>query len=164
MTAKEKIDKILSITGLELTQFAIECKIIPNTLKVAIKRNALSPEIVTKIHDRFNVRKEFLRTGNEPVFEENVTSVQNGSDNKENPLGEDLDDETMVLQRALRGESIYRVVPASILEDAVLMPASELRRIDGIYQQLLEAKDQMIRMLEDELGRRLGAASAKDKE
>lgn len=164
MTAEQKIDKILKAKGLELTQFALECQIIPNTLKVAIKRNALSHEIVTKISDRFGVRKEFLRSGNEPIFDEKHTSVQKGSDNKEIPLGEDLDDETRVLQRALRGESIYRVVPASILEDTVLMPASELKRIDGIYQKLLEAKDQMIRMLEDELGRRLGAASAKDKE
>lgn len=76
MTTKEKFSKLLEITQLEFNEFAIECKIIPNSLKAAIKRDAITSDIVKKIHDRFRVRKGFFQDGKEPILEEKHTPVQ----------------------------------------------------------------------------------------
>ena len=127
MTNQEKIDKILEIIDLDFNDFAMECKIIPNSLKAAIRRDTITEDLVTKIHDRFGVRKGFFKDGKEPVIDKNITQVQDGSDNKENPLGvrranvfEEL------YEKFLGSNSDYLVIHKDMLKDHRLISVERL--------------------------------------
>lgn len=143
MTAQQKIDKILEIKGIELTDFAMKCGIIPNSLKVAIKRNALSSDIVTKIHDTYGVRKEFLKTGSMPVFtaasDGKPTREQIDSDNKGKASGVDLSEAIRII---IEG-SEYFVIPKVAIEGKYrLMPLEEI----SLKEKELERRnDELIR-------------------
>lgn len=143
MTAQQKIAKILEIIDLEINDFAIECKIIPNSLKAAIKRDALTDDIVKKIHDRFGVRKGFFKDGKEPVMDPNITSVQNQSDNKELPLGVDLGD---AIRRVVEDSTEYLVIPKVVLEGKYrLVPIEQIEK----DQKALDESSKQIQGLQE---------------
>lgn len=159
MTAKQKIDKILEVTELEINDFAIKCGIIPNSLKAAIKRDALTDAIVTKIHNKIGVRKGFFKDGKEPVIEKNLTLVQEGSDNTQKPLG--AQEMLKVLQDTLAEGSDYRIIPNRVLEGNYLeienrakeldARAKELAYIKVLQEETITTKNQYIQHLEKEI-------------
>lgn len=121
MTAADKFDKILGITQLDLNDFAMECRIIPNTLKAAIKRDAITSDIITKIHDRFGVRKGFFDDGEDPVLEEKHTPVQNEAA----IAGKSEISPEEVYRRIVEGNTEYILIPRVIFEDKYKMVAVE---------------------------------------
>ena len=88
---------------------------------------------------------------------ENITPVQNGSDNKEKTLGPS--ESLRVIQEALEEGSEYRIVPKTILNGEYrIFPKSELdlraqeleeRRRER--QETIDAKNALIKALEDEI-------------
>lgn len=115
MTPQEIIDKILTINSLKLkdqNDLAMKSGILPNTLTIAIKRETLSDDIVTKIHDRLGVRKAFLRTGIEPVLEESAPSMVNESDPE-------------VYRTIVEGKTEYLLIPRSVMQEKYRLRSME---------------------------------------
>jgi hypothetical protein len=75
MTKKEIIDNVLTATELTANEFAMACGIIPTTLFMALSRDTLSKEIIKKIHAKFNVRKQYLQTGEGEIFDKKRADV-----------------------------------------------------------------------------------------
>lgn len=147
MTVEEKINKVLEITELEINDFALKCEISPDTLKKAIKRNSLSPDIVQTIHDKFGIRKEFLKDGKGTVLKENSTPASKLTGSKEiqrsakETFFEDLierNDSYFIAPRAIFTD--YKIVPDKII-DVIIRSTDEAR------QALEKAKDLEIESL-----------------
>jgi plasmid maintenance system antidote protein VapI len=152
MTAQEKVDKILEITELELNDFAMKCGIIPNSLKAAIKRDAITDDIITKIHDRFGVRKGFFKDGKEPIIDINHASVQNEPAVAEIPTGVNLDEQSRRLLQIAKKTTEYAFVPKTILEGEYRIELqSELEDRRKERAETAELYKKLIKKLEDEI-------------
>jgi dsRNA-specific ribonuclease len=80
MTKKDIITNILRVKELQFNEFAMECGIVPNTLQISINRNALSNGTITKIHNKYRVRKQYLKTGKGEMFEDGIEKTSNITD------------------------------------------------------------------------------------
>lgn len=65
--------KILEIKSLDVNDFAIQCGLIPDSFKKALKRKRLGKKIVDKIRDKMLVRPGYWKDGREPFFLEKPT-------------------------------------------------------------------------------------------
>lgn len=145
------ISKALEFTQLEKEKFAVECDIKPDTLNKAIVRNQesgglipLSDELVRKIHDRFGIRKVFLKEGIGPIEEENITSVHKRIDNKKNHPS--LDD---AIRMVIEEGTEYYVIPKVIFQKKYILVAEEqfnkdfatLSRVLGLLEDQIHGKE-----------------------
>jgi hypothetical protein len=119
MTKRDIINKILEDKGLDFNKFAMACDIIPNTLQVAINRGVLTDDLVTKIHDKFNVRKKYLESGEGKIFEKKSTSVR--KDDILDTPGEELK-KLKIFKDFFDAETDYRLIPKKILDDYKMVP------------------------------------------
>lgn len=164
MDARGIIDKILKTKSLKLkdqNELAMRCQIIPNTLTVAIGRNTLSDEIVTKIHDNLGVSKEFLKEGKEPVLDENPTHEEKTANN--NGTQEYMDKE--LLKVLTENNEHLRKTQETILDRNEILSKDEMKLREKVMDNFLELakeisatkdvlladKDKLIALLEREL-------------
>jgi hypothetical protein len=170
MTFKEKIDKILEIKEFKINSVtALEDK-------VGSGRGAINDfynrdeqpgrKTLKRILSLRGLNLEWWKTEKGPVFiagsEENHTSVQNGSDNKENPLGD-----TDLFQRVVRvGTTEYVVLPKTVLDGEYRISSSldleqRAKELDARTKEqedlrrerieTIDAKNKLIKRLEDEI-------------
>lgn len=144
MDASEIINKILKIKELKLideNDLAMKCQIIPNTLKVAIGRNKLSPEIVKKLHDNLGIHQEFLKTGEGPVMDENWTGQ----------IDDGLNPDKMY-RDLVESNTDYRLVPKTILDEEYrIVLKTESDRSHYYIEELLKSKSDEIKSKSDEI-------------
>lgn len=113
MTKKDIIDKVLEFKELGFNEFCIECGILPNTLRASLARDVISDENITKIHDKFGIRKQYLKTGKGEISEQSNLPVKKH---------EKLSDYTIEEFDLANPESNYRLIPRAVLETYNLIP------------------------------------------
>lgn len=140
-----KFSKVLNISGFKKQgDFAIEAKISPGTLSKALERDSLSEDIVDKIYDRFNVRKEYWEDGKEPIIIENGTPAMKSTDSKEKGLSQ-------VYQDLVESRSEYRLVPKILLDDYEIISKREAEERKKIVDAALQSKQDLINQLKSEI-------------
>lgn len=112
MTKREIIDNILKEKDLQFNEFAMQCGIIPNTLLASLNRDAISDENITKIHDKFGIRKQYLKTGKGEMMGGDTPIKKHAK----------LSDYTLEEFDLANPESNYRLIPSVVLETYNLIP------------------------------------------
>lgn len=153
LTAREIIDNILTVKGLDQNELAMQSGIIPNTLVKAISRNRLTDEIVMKIHDSFGVRKEFLKTGEGEIFDENPTPAINLSDSTVNEPHA-LYDKEGVYTNLIERNTNYQILPTRLLNEYKIIPNNMIDTHDTEIKAMdkaIAAQDRVISRYELEI-------------
>jgi hypothetical protein len=127
---EEKFANVLTITKKKQVDFALECKINPNTLSKALERLSFSEDIVDKIYDKYGVRKDYWYDGKEPILERNGTGPHKPGDYKQNGY----DPRETFYTDLIENNTEYTIMPRVVLRDYKIVP-------DKVIDAIIESKD-----------------------
>ena len=146
LSFQQKLDIVLSLKGLTIKDIERELEKDGTIYKAYNENREPSRKVLVEMLRKFHIRESWWQRPNgdteAAVFEQNITSVPKSSDSSETPLG----DKSLGIKMgdAFEGNSIYRLVPTSVLQNTVLIPEPVLR-------ELIRAKDEMISELKDRI-------------
>jgi hypothetical protein len=155
MDFKEKIDKVLSIRKIKLWKLA-EISGLGNTLEKAYEENREMRKAGTdQLLQKLGINTEWWNTQEGELFDKNITNAEETSDNKENRgIGAELVD-------LIQSNDRYSLIPNIILNHYKIMPESEFAHNQKKWQDIVDAKNDLIRELEDHVKELQAAASAR---
>lgn len=169
-TMGARIRDLLRHTGLSPSAFEEQYGLGNGTLKSwKDESTEKSTGTIRNFLSENQINKEWWKTGKGEIFN---TSVQNQPAVKGNATPKDL---LIVLQDILAEQSDYRIIPKTVLDGEYrLLPKSEiehrakelesrLKELDDIREerrQTIEAKNKLIKRLEDEIAELRGARNS----
>lgn len=106
--------KLLNTSGLKIEEFLFKNTISMDAYRKMVERGKFSRKAVRNILAVIDVNEGFLRGTEALTSSGKLTLVQNRSDNKGNPLGED--DPGEVYRTLVEGRTKYLLVHQSVLE------------------------------------------------
>lgn len=146
MTIADKYRKVLEIKKKKVYKAEDECGFGRNTLANAIKDNRMmSEEYHNKFIKHYSVNPIWWETEKGEVLTKNSTDVNNSTGSDEKARDE-------IYRDLVENNSAYRLVPKSILDEEYrIVLKSEIELKDKMLRDLLDAKNQLIDQLHQEI-------------
>ena len=142
MTFKEKIDKLLSISGKKFNSvydLEVQSGVGMGTIRKAYDENREpSKRIIWKFLETLSINPEWWESGIGNIYLENGTGMQKSSDNKEKPAEE--------IYRWLE-DTDYTLVPKAIID----VLRKDIDANSKKFQDIIDSKNEFIEDLKNQL-------------
>lgn len=180
MTFEEKISIVLRANKLGINtseELSEKCGFDTSTIRKVIEREqkeieagsgktpSLNLRSLRTLWDKIGINPEWWETGEGPVFiagsPENHTGVQNGTDNKGNPL----EDREGVYKTIVEGHTEYYLIPKTVFQEKyILVALDQFNKEKEKWEQDKQSFNKLLDMFEKELDKRESAPKAQSPE